>query len=255
MKLTPELIAASPSYLNTLKDRQLDLRGHKIPAIENLGVTKDQHDTIDLTDNAITQLGNIPLSPRLRSLLLANNSIHSVHPSLHTSIPNLTTLILSNNAFSELGDLEILGKCKSLQYLSLLGCPVREKKWYRSWVIFNCKSLRVLDFERIKDKERQSAQQLFLTPDKLPTSLYTTLLQTRTTTTTTTVVTAPANNSNSSGGVATTTGSNKTFVPGASGRLMTVEEKNKIREALTKATSAEEVRRLERQLREGYIPS
>ena len=27
MKLTPELIAFSPSYLNALKDRQLDLRG------------------------------------------------------------------------------------------------------------------------------------------------------------------------------------------------------------------------------------
>ena len=27
MKLTPELIASSPSYLNALKDRQLDLRG------------------------------------------------------------------------------------------------------------------------------------------------------------------------------------------------------------------------------------
>ena len=59
MKLTPELIASCPSYLNPLKDRQLDLRGeigrvlvlldlpiilrplgHKIPAIENLGVTK-----------------------------------------------------------------------------------------------------------------------------------------------------------------------------------------------------------------------
>jgi len=245
MKLTPELIASSPSYLNTLKDRQLDLRGHKIPAIENLGVTKDQHDTIDLTDNAITQLGNIPLSPRLRSLLLANNSIHSIHPSLSTSVPNLTTLIMSNNAFSELGDLVILGKCRSLQYLSLLGCPVREKKWYRSWMIFNCKSLRVLDFERIKDKERQAAQQLFLTPDKLPTSLYTTLLQTRTT------AVAAASSADSE----EATGGSKTFVPGASGRLMTAEEKNRIRDALTKATSAEEVRRLERQLREGYIPS
>ena len=60
MKLTPELLAVSPPALNPLKERQLDLRGapffdtdiwdplwsdtfclgHKIPAIENLGVTK-----------------------------------------------------------------------------------------------------------------------------------------------------------------------------------------------------------------------
>lgn len=49
---------------------------------------------------------------------------------------------------------QVLGKCRKLEYLSLLGCPVREKKWYRPWMIFVCKPLRVLDFERIKDKVR-----------------------------------------------------------------------------------------------------
>jgi len=244
MKLTPELIASSPSYLNPLKDRQLDLRGHKIPAIENLGVTKDQHDTIDLTDNAISQLANLPLSPRLTTLLLANNVIHSIHPSIATSAPNLRTLILTNNAFEELGDLEVLGKCRNLQYLSLVGCPVGEKKWYRSWVIHVCKSLRVLDFERIKDKERKAAESLFLTPDKLPTSLATTISSTRSTAVPTL-----------SNGVTAEAGIAKTFVPGASGRLMTGEEKNRIRQALAKATSAEEVRKLEQELREGWIPA
>jgi len=244
MKLTPELIAQSPSYINPLKDRQLDLRGHKIPAIENLGVTKDQHDTIDLTDNSITQLSNLPLSPRLRTLLLANNSIHSIHPAIATAAPNLRTLIFTNNAFAELGDLEVLGKCRHLEYLSLLGCPVREKKWYRSWVIHVCKSLRVLDFERIKEKERKQAATLFLTPDKLPTSLSTTLSATRTT----------AEAAKAGSGI-DTTGVAKTFVPGASGRLMTADEKNRIRDALAKASSAEEVRKLEQELREGWIPS
>jgi U2 small nuclear ribonucleoprotein A' len=56
MKLTPELLTQAPSSLNPIKERQLDLRGksytcvcilanrsvpgYKIPAIENLGVTK-----------------------------------------------------------------------------------------------------------------------------------------------------------------------------------------------------------------------
>jgi U2 small nuclear ribonucleoprotein A' len=59
MKLTPELLAQAPSTINPVKERQLDLRGmfteilhcdrsptatattgYKIPAIENLGVTK-----------------------------------------------------------------------------------------------------------------------------------------------------------------------------------------------------------------------
>ncbi|PQE26293.1 U2 small nuclear ribonucleo A protein [Rutstroemia sp. NJR-2017a BBW] len=38
MRLTAELIQNSLSYLNPLKERELDLRGHKIPAVENLGV-------------------------------------------------------------------------------------------------------------------------------------------------------------------------------------------------------------------------
>lgn len=40
MRLTPELISQSDTVLNALGDRELDLRGHKIPAIENLGVTR-----------------------------------------------------------------------------------------------------------------------------------------------------------------------------------------------------------------------
>jgi len=40
MKLTPELLAQASSAINPVKERQLDLRGYKIPAIENLGVTK-----------------------------------------------------------------------------------------------------------------------------------------------------------------------------------------------------------------------
>lgn len=57
VKLTPELLAQAPSAINPVRERQLDLRGesrkdlciagqadaqkgYKIPAIENLGVTK-----------------------------------------------------------------------------------------------------------------------------------------------------------------------------------------------------------------------
>ena len=113
---------------------------------------QDQHDAIDLTDNAIITLGNIPLMRRLRTLLLANNRISTLSQSLHLSVPNLTTLVLTNNNVSELGDLEPLRDVKSLKYLSLLGNPVREKKWYREWLVWRILGLRVLDFQRIKDK-------------------------------------------------------------------------------------------------------
>ncbi|KZT74896.1 L domain-like protein [Daedalea quercina L-15889] len=240
VKLTPELIEAVPSSLNPLKERQLDLRGYKIPAIENLGITRDQHDAIDFTDNSIVVLGNIPLLRRLRTLLLANNRISTISASLHLSVPNLTTLVLTNNNISELGDLEPLKDTKKLEFLSLLGNPVREKKWYREWLAWRIPSLRVLDFQRIRDKERQAAKSLFLTADNLPTQLADTLSKT----VSTHAAKAPV-----------ATDEPKPMVaPGKAGRLMSKEEAEKVKEAIARATSIEEIRRLERSLREGFMP-
>jgi len=240
MKLTPELLAQAPSALNPIKERQLDLRGYKIPVVENLGVTKDQHDAIDLTDNSIVTLGNLPLLRRLQTLLLANNRVASISPSLHLSAPNLRTLVLTNNNISELGDLEPLKEFRSLQYLSLLGNPVREKKWYREWLAWRLPALRVLDFQRIRDKERTTAKSLFLTAEKLPTALATTI--------STTVSThAPKN-------AITIDEPRPAAQSGKAGRLMSAEDRARVKQAIAKATSIEEVRRLERSLREGYLP-
>jgi len=238
MKLTPELITQAPSSLNPLKERQLDLRGHKIPAVENLGITKDQHDAIDLTDNAIVALGNIPLMRRLRTLLLANNRVSSISQSLHLSVPNLTTLVLTNNNISELGDLEPLREVRGLKYLSLLGNPVREKKWYREWLVWRISGLRVLDFQRIRDKEREVTKGLFLTADNLPNSLATTLSATVSTHSTATTITTDE----------------PRIAPAKAGRLMSKEEADRVKMAIAKATSVEEIRRLERSLKEGYLP-
>ncbi|KAH9853086.1 L domain-like protein [Lenzites betulinus] len=240
VKLTPELIESVSSQLNPVKERQLDLRGYTIPAIENLGITKDQNDCIDFTDNSVTVLGNLPLLRRLRTLLFANNRISSISQSLHLSVPNLATLVLTNNNIAELGDLEPLKDVKSLQYLSLLGNPVSEKKWYREWLAWRIPNLRVLDFQRIRDKERQAARALFLTADNLPTQLATTISQTVST--------------HSSKPPVTSDEPKPLVQAGKAGRLMSKEEADKVREAIARATSVEEIRRLERMLREGFLP-
>ncbi|KIK05547.1 hypothetical protein K443DRAFT_675106 [Laccaria amethystina LaAM-08-1] len=240
MKLTPELLAQASSQLNPVKERQLDLRGYKIPTIENLGVTRDQHDAIDFTDNSIITLGNLPLLKRLHTLLLANNRIQSISPSIHLSVPNLTTLVLTNNNICELGDLEPLKELKNLKYLSLLANPVREKKWYREWLAWRIPGLRVLDFQRIRDKERSVAKSLFVTPEKLPTALATTI---------STTVSA-----HSTKAVITIDEPKLAPLAGKAGRLMSKEDQDKVRAAIAKATSIEEVRKLERSLREGYVP-
>ncbi len=50
--------------LNPLQDRELDLRGYKIPMIENLGVAQDQFDAIDFSDNEIRALGKEELKKK-----------------------------------------------------------------------------------------------------------------------------------------------------------------------------------------------
>ena len=125
---------------------------NKIPAIENLGATKNQYDTLDLTNNDIKKLDNIPLLPRLKTLLLGNNRIHRVHAGLGQFVPSLRALQLNNNALQRLGDLEPLFEFQRLQFLSCVGNPVCTQKHYRLFLIHGLPMLRYLDFSKVKHK-------------------------------------------------------------------------------------------------------
>merc|ERR1712226_798986 len=92
VKLTPDIIEGAGQYINPIRDRELDLRGYKIPVIENLGAALDQYDTIDFSDNEIRKLDGFPY---------------------------LHTLILTNNSLQELADLEPLNSSNNLEFLSL----------------------------------------------------------------------------------------------------------------------------------------
>ena len=86
------------------------------------------HDALDLTDNDIPTLSNFPLSPRIRTLLLARNRISAIQPTLHKSIPNLTMLVMAGNRMTELADLDPLGGFTKLTHLVLLENPVCNKE-------------------------------------------------------------------------------------------------------------------------------
>jgi len=148
--------------------------------------------------------------------------------------------VLTNNLVTELGDLEPLKELRHLKYISLLGNPVTEKKWYREWLAFRIPGLRVIDFQRIRDKERAHGKALFVTADGLPTALATTISTTVSTHATKTVLTMDEPKA-----------AQNTL---KAGRLMSKEDQDKVKAAIAKATSIEEVRRLERSLREGYVP-
>ncbi|KAK0629677.1 U2 small nuclear ribonucleoprotein A [Bombardia bombarda] len=237
MRLTAGLIHNSLSYLNPLKERELDLRGHRIPVIENLGVA-GPHDAIDFTDNDIQVLGNFPLSPRVRSLLLARNRISAIQTGLPTAIPNLRNLVLTSNSLSELSDLDVLGMFKALTHLALVDNPVTKKENYRYWVLWRCPSVRFLDYQKVKDAERQAAKELFGSTDE-PTELASTIMGVKSKTFD---VSAP----NGAGGA------------GAASKIsrlkLTEKERKKLQELIKKADSLEEIIRLEKALNEGRLP-
>ncbi|KAJ2946911.1 hypothetical protein O0L34_g16252 [Tuta absoluta] len=228
VKLTTELIQNSMQYMNPCKDRELDLRGYKIPQIENLGATLDQFDTIDFSDNDVRKLDGFPLLKRLKCLLLNNNRIVRIGEGLEQYLPNLESLILTNNNISELGDLDPLATLPKLKTLSLMHNPVANKQHYRLYVAFKLPELRLLDFRKIKQKERDEANTLFKSKKGKE-------LQKE--------ITRKA----------------KTFVPGgnmpdAKVTNLTPQEIHKIREAIKNASSLQEVERLTRMLQAGQIP-
>ncbi|KAI1615037.1 U2 small nuclear ribonucleoprotein A [Exophiala viscosa] len=237
MRLTADLINNSLSYLNPLKERELDLRGHKIPTIENLGVAGPQ-DAIDFTDNDITTLTNFPLSPRLNTLLFARNRIQSVDRRIAEQIPNLTTLVLTGNHVKELGDLEGLTGCGRLTHLSLLENPVTRKEHYRLYLIWSMPSVRFLDYQKVKRAERQQANDLFGTADA-PTELAAKIKGTKT------------RSFEVGAGVNGTAEGKRKGVR----TQLTETEKKRVQEMIKNAKSLAEITRIEKDLAEGRIPA
>ncbi|KIW60833.1 hypothetical protein PV05_01019 [Exophiala xenobiotica] len=238
MRLTADLINNSLSYINPLKERELDLRGHKIPTIENLGVAGPQ-DAIDFTDNDIATISNFPLSPRLNTLLFARNRIQGVDKRIAEQLPNLTTLVLTSNHVKELADLEGLSLCGKLTHLSLLENPVTRKEHYRSYLIWTIPSLRFLDFQKVRDAERQQANELFGTADT-PSELAAKIkgIKTR-------AFDVPGAGVN---------GSAESKRKGVRTQL-TETEKKRVQEMIKNAKSLAEITRIEKDLAEGKIPA
>ncbi|KAJ5690412.1 U2 small nuclear ribonucleoprotein A [Penicillium macrosclerotiorum] len=235
MRLTVELIQNSLSYINPLKDRELDLRGHKIPTIENLGVAKDQ-DTIDFTDNDLSSLGNFPFFPRLHTLLLARNRINHIQSTFGSSVPSLSTLVLTSNNVAELADLDPLRTLPKLTHLVLLENPVTRKENYRYWVIWLTPSVRFLDYQKVKDVERAKAKELFGTAEE-PSALASKIsgIKSRAFDTSSTAAT-------------------RTTADKAVRVKLTDAERKRVEKMIREAKSLQEITRLEKELSEGRIP-
>eukprot|EP00479_Gromia_sphaerica_P004662 TRINITY_DN15482_c0_g1_i1.p1 TRINITY_DN15482_c0_g1~~TRINITY_DN15482_c0_g1_i1.p1 ORF type:complete len:113 (-),score=21.51 TRINITY_DN15482_c0_g1_i1:96-434(-) len=97
MRITADIVESAPQRLNCIREREISFRGYKIPVIENLGVTQDQFDTIDLSDNSIKKLENFPVLKRLQTILLNNNQVSKIATGLGEFLPKLENIILCHN--------------------------------------------------------------------------------------------------------------------------------------------------------------
>lgn len=125
----------------------------------------------------------------------------------------------------ELGDLEPLTQLKNLTSLCLLQNPVSAKPHYRQYVVYRFSQLKLLDFRKIKLKEREAAVEYFRS--QRGKEMAREIAKKVKAQTAGAAVDKP---------------------------LTTPEERNKIREAITNASSLEEVQRLSKLLQSGHIP-
>lgn len=170
MRLTADLILSSPAFINPVQDRELDLRGNKLSVIENLGATQDQYDTINFNDNDIQKLEGFPLLKRLKSIYISNNRVSRIAPRFGQNLPSLDTLIMSFNKIESLQELDNLSDLKNLRVISLEKNPVASKPNYRLYLIYKLPRIKLIDFKKVRPKEKQEARRLFGVQSKGSTS-------------------------------------------------------------------------------------
>lgn len=142
-----------------------------------------------------------------------------------------------------------MAKCSKLEHLTLMGNPVGREQHYRDFVIWKLPQVRVLDFQRIRDKERQLAKELMETQDGRPSALAVKLMGGD-------KMSGDKMDVDKMDVDSAVAGKESTFEPGRSNgsrkRFLTREERKAIQEAIEKSESLEEIRRLEEQLKMGH---
>ena len=141
----------------------------------------------------------------------------------------------------DLASLTPLFGLRKLEFLTLSSTALSQLPNYRTWIIHNLPSLRWLDYSKVKESERQSARSLYVNGEGSPTELAQSMGAQSV------HIEAPAQQQ----------ANGKTFeVPGTEkkGKGLTEEQKMRVRKAIEKAGTLEEIQRLKRMLQDGFIP-
>lgn len=261
MRLSATVLQSAEQRTDPLGSREILLRSLAIPAIEHLSVTRDQFDVVDLSNNHLTRLENFPRLERLSCLYLGGNGINHVDgKNLKKNCPGLTTIILTGNGVKGWNVIGELGAgCPKLDFLSLVGNPVTRRQHYRLYTIYKIPTLKVLDFHKVKQSERERAQRLASSAAGAAMEADA-RLEARAAAAATASSAADEEAFPSAAHANGQNGAN-TFEPGEGksaeesfATQFTAEEKAKIRGMVARAASAEEIDRIEGLVKRGIFP-
>lgn len=163
MRLDEHVILRSPQITNPLGERELDLRGNGLTLLDEAPLSQldDSFDVIDLTDNNLTAVEYFPLMKRLTTIIAHRNRLQRFSLSAALRVPNLHTFVADDNAFSSLEQLIVFAKLKHLQRVSLGGSNrVAQHEYFRPLMIFLCPNLKLINFQRVLQAERQASSSL-----------------------------------------------------------------------------------------------
>ncbi|KGU07042.1 U2 small nuclear ribonucleoprotein A' [Candida albicans P87] len=233
MRLTAQVINEAPEILNPEGKLTLLLRDLQITELENLAITQNKYQVIDLSNNDLISLGNIPKRfNNLQCLLLSNNNISYIDDESFSSDNHITSITLFNNNIYKFQK-SFKDKFPKLETLILLGNPITEMENYRYFIIWLIPSLKVLDFKKVKQAERKTSEDMFGTNRDEFNSLAQQMFKNENT--------EIKLDGKSDRQV-------KNFV-----KKMTDEERQQLLKKLETATSIEEIERIENDLKEGAV--
>lgn len=149
LHVQPAITLALPSLCRYLQKNCLT----EVAGLEAL----QQLDTLNISDNHISNLDGVACLPQLHTLLCTNNKLSTVESVAHlVSCTALTTLDLQGNQISDPAILDVLRQMTELRCLYLKGNPVVSTiRNYRKSLIAALPQLKYLDERPVFDDERR----------------------------------------------------------------------------------------------------
>jgi U2 small nuclear ribonucleoprotein A' len=161
MRISKELLDKCKQSLNAVNEYEINLSNKYIMELNNLTITNNYYESIDLSNNNLVELPKLPKLSKLQTLNLSNNKIDTIEAGFSENVPNLKNLILTNNLIISLKEINNISSTYSLLRLSLSDNPVTKNPLYRSYTIFKIPSLKVLDFQKVSLNEKKQAKKFF----------------------------------------------------------------------------------------------